>query len=119
MLKPATYDEAGAECSALGEQLVSPKNVKDAANLFANVSLSSARLNAVANETCFKDFATEKIDLQELFGEEYSVQVPPAKTSNFALAFKLAGEESAMVKIFEDGEEGLSTICSFGELENF
>ena len=109
ILNPATYDQAQEECASRGENLVSPNNVILAVEMFRDTNLGKARLDAVANDTCFRDGDGEKLDLDEIFGDGYSLQLPTAKSSDFVLGFEIIGNENE-AEIMEK-DELMTTVC--------
>ena len=111
-LKPSSYWEAANDCSSRGEKLISPTNMVQAVEMFSGTMLGKARLNALANETCFKDGEGEKLDLKAIFGEEFVLQVPEAKSSEYVMAFELTGEFHDPVIL--EADRRLTTICSYG-----
>ena len=112
-----TYDDASQACTEAGNgdsaTLVSPANFEEAALLFAPALLSSCRLNAWSNQTCFRDGDGEKLNLTELMGGDFEVHREPAAALGMAVKVDLGVPKVEVVE-----GQTLATVCSYAHSDD-
>ena len=112
-LNPTSYDEALADCDSRSETLVAPENLDTATNLFPETPIASARLNAVADETCFKDADGSEAEIDSLLENGYLLDVPEAESSGLVATAQLGDDTGNVIVLNQDQE--LATICTYGK----
>ena len=106
IISPSGYEDALAGCTREGESLIKIDHLPAALLAYQNSDLPNGiRLDAVANETCFKDQQGNTVDLES---QTFALDILlPDQT------FGLAADERDGVLSPAVEDEVLSTVCQF------
>ena len=105
------YEQAIEECAMNGEELIKLENFQEALDLYNSSLLNSGtRLDAVSNETCFKDQLGEVVD-PEQHGFDIDIMLPEN-------IYGLSVDDDGIISMVNASDDVLMTVCQFGDIEN-
>ena len=102
------YEQAIEECAINGEELIKLDNFHEALDLYNSSPLNSGtRLDAVSNETCFKDQLGEVVDPVQ-HGFDVDIMLPEN-------VYGLSVDDDGNISMVNASSDVLMTVCQFGE----